>query len=1149
MRCASCGFENPEGMKFCEECGTKFIQVCSSCGHEVRPAAKFCGECGVAITEGEKAKRGKGETEADIGHQTPNPELRTSQSLAPSTQPPAAERRQLTVMFIDLVGSTMLSQQLDPEDYHARVRAYQTACDQIITRYDGHIAQYLGDGVLVYFGYPAAHEDDAGRAVHSGLEIVASVSQLPCTPPLQIRIGIHTGPVVVAEIGTGARTEQLALGETLNIAARLQGVAEPNTIVLSSATQRLVAGLFDYQDLGAQPLKGIATSMGVYRVLGESTVHHRLDIVLPTGLTPLVGREEELALLHRRWAQTTDREGQVVLLSGEPGIGKSRLVRELRERVEQDGALRLEFRCSPYYQNSALHPVIEHLQRLLHWQKDDTPQTKTAKLHSTLARYRFPQADTPVLFAALLSLPQPTDAPPLNLSPQRQKQKTEEALIAWLVEEAEHAPVYCAWEDLHWADPSTLELLGMLIDQTPTSRLFVLLTSRPEFTPPWGQHGHFSQLTLSRLGRRQVPQMIEQATRGKALPAEVVQQIVAKTDGVPLFVEELTKMVVESGLLTETNGHYELSGTLPPLAIPSTLQDSLMARLDRLATTKEIAQVGATLGREFSYDVLHAVSPVDETMLQQGLSQLVAAELLYQRGTPPQSTYLFKHALIQDTAYQSLLKSRRQQLHQQIAQVLEERFPDTKDTQPELLAYHCTEAGLIAQAIPYWQQAGQKAVQRSANAEAVSHLTTALELLKTLPNTDERAWQELVLQTTIGPAWMAVKGYAAPEVERAYSRARALCQQMGETRQLFTVLRGLWVFYIVRAELRTARELGAQLLQLAQDAQDPALLLEAHFASGNTLLWLGELAPARAHLEQESALYNSQKHRSHALLYGQDPGVACLCFLARVLWLLGYQDQALKSSDQALTLARELAHPFSLAFALSWAAALHQLRREVQIVQERAEVDLALSTEQGFAFFAAHGMVLQGWALVDQGQGEEGIVQIRQGIAAYRGTGAEIERSHWLTLLAEAYGRVRQTEEGLSVVAEALTEVQQNGICYHEAELYRLKGTLTLQSQASLGQVKTGQDKSEDTGPRPLTPDPQAEAEAYFLKAIDIAQKQQAKSLELRAMMSLARLWQQQDRKDEGHKMLAEIYNWFTEGFDTKDLQEAKELLEELKGA
>ena len=460
------------------------------------------------------------------------------------------------------------------------------------------------------------------------------------------------------------------------------------------------------------------------------------------------------------------------------------------------------------------------------------------------------------------------------MSPQRQKQKTEEALIAWLIEEAERAPLYCAWEDLHWADPSTLELLGRLIDQAATARLFVLLTSRPEFTPSWGQHGHFSQLTLSRLGRRHAPQMIEKVAGGKPLPPEVVQQIVAKTDGVPLFVEELTKMVLESGLLTETNGHYELSGPLRPLAIPSTLQDSLMARLDRLASVRELAQLGATIGREFSYELLHAVSSLDNHLLQHGLQRLVETELVYQRGTPPHATYLFKHALIQDTAYQSLLKSRRQQLHQQIAQVLETQFPDIKDTQPELLAHHYTEARLIVQAIPHWQQAGQHAVQRSANAEAISHLTKGLEVLKTLPDTLERAQQELFLQTTIGPAWMAVKGYAAPEVERVYSRARALCQQLGETPQLFTILRGLWSFYIVRAELRTAQKLGDQLLQLAQDAQDSSLFLEAHYMLGETLYYRGEFASAYTHIERGIALYDLQQHRSHAFLYGTDPFVS-----------------------------------------------------------------------------------------------------------------------------------------------------------------------------------------------------------------------------------------------------------------------------------
>jgi predicted ATPase len=955
-----------------------------------------------------------------------------------------------------------------------------------------------------------------------------------------VRIGIHTGPVVVGEIGGGEKREMLALGETPNLAARIQGQANPNEVLVSAATLRLLRGQIATEDRGQHRLKGLPAPVALYRVLDGSPAQNRLDVVQPSGLTPLVGREEELALLQRRWQQALDREGQVVLLSGEPGIGKSRLVRELRERAEQDHAVRLEFRCSPYYQNSALQPVIDHLQRLLQWKKDDAPQTKLDKLQTTLARYRFPQPDTFPLFAALLSLPHPPDTPPLNMSSQRQKQKTEEALIAWLVEEAERAPLYCAWEDLHWADPSTLELLGRLIGQASTTRLFVLLTSRPEFTPPWGQHGHLSQLTLSRLGKRQAPQMIARVAGNKPLPEEVMQQIVAKTDGVPLFVEELTKMVLESGLLTETYDSYQLNGPLPPLAIPSTLQDSLMARLDRLATTKELAQLGATIGREFSYDLLHALTPVTEPALQHGLQQLVEAELPYQRGTPPQSTYLFKHALIQDTAYQSLLKSRRQQLHQQIAQVMETQFPDTKAVQPELLAHHYTEAGLIPQAIPYWQQAGQNAAQRSANIEAVSQLTQGLELLKTLPETAEHAQRELTLQTTLGPVLIAAKGFASPEVGKTYARARELCREVGESVQLFLVLRGLWAFYNTKAEYQTARELGERALRLAQDIQDPALLMEAHRSLGRTFFDCGEFISARMHLEQAITLYDPRQHRAHAFLYGYDPGVAGLSFLALVLWHLGYPDQALQRSHEALSLAEERGHPFSLAFTLFVSSTLQQHQHDIRATQEKVEPLITLSEEQGFPSFFGWGQVIQAWVLAEQGQREEGITQMRQGMTVWRNTGAEMWQSHSLALLAEAYEKAGQIEQGFTTLAEALTVVDKTGERYYEAELYRLKGELTLQSKASLGQV---QDKSQASqSPSEV----EQEAEAYFLKAIEIAQKQQAKSLELRAVMSLARLWRQQGKTAEARQMLAEIYGWFTEGFDTKDLQEAKELLDEL---
>jgi predicted ATPase len=971
----------------------------------------------------------------------------------------------------------------------------------------------------------------------------------------------------VGEIGGGGKREQLALGETPNIAARVQGEAEPNTVLISAATYRLVQGLFECQDLGPHKLKGVSTPLLLYCVVRESGVQSRFEVEARTGLTPLVGREEEMGLLRRHWERVKEGAGQVVLVSGEAGIGKSRLVQELKEQVVKEGARRLEFRCSPYHQNSAWYPVIEHLQRLLQFQRDDTPQAKLEKLVGVLAQYRFPQADTVPLLASLLSLPHPEGYPALTLTPQKQKQKTQEALMGWLLEEAEKRSVYSTWEDLHWADPSTLELLHLVIDQVPTARVLTLLTFRPEFTPPWGARSYLSQLTLSRLDRKQVAEMVERVTGGKALPAEVVQQIVVKTDGVPLFVEELTKMMVESGLLRKEDSRYvgaHGGASIPPLAIPTTLQDALMARLDRLATVREVVQLGATLGREFPYELVQAVWPLDEEALQKGLSQLVEAELLYQRGLVPQARYIFKHALIQDAAYQSLLKSKRQQYHQQIAQVLEERFPETKEIQPELLAHHYTEAGLIAQAIPYWQRAGEKATRRSAYVEAISHFTKGLESLKTLPDTPERTQQELTLQLALGAPLVATKGYAAPEVESTYTRAWELCQQIGETPQLFSVLTGLWAFYLVRAKLQTAHELGEQLLRLARSVQDSAFLLEAHVALGVTLFLLGELVPARMHLERGIALYDPQKPRSYVSPYGNDPGVSCQRYAAWALWHLGHPDQALKMSHENLILAQELSHPHSLAAALGFAASLHQFRRERQAAQEQAEAAITLSTEQGFPFWVAWGTILRGLALAEQGQGEEGIAQIRQGLAAHRATGAELSRPYFLALLAEAYGKVGQTKEGLSVLVEALAAVHKNGDRYYEAELYRLKGELTLAQsnvQSLASRVRTnqkakacpelsrrgkGQKAKIDTNPRPPTPDPQAEAEACFPKAIEVARRQSAKGWELRAVVSLARLWQQQGKKDDARQMLADIYGWFIEGFDTADLKEAKALLEQL---
>ena len=764
----------------------------------------------------------------------------------------AGERRQLTVMFCDLVGSTALSEQLDPEELQSVIQTYQEVSAQVIERYEGYIAQYLGDGLLVYFGYPAAHEDDAARAIRAGLELVTALGQARSqfSQPVQVRIGIHTGLVVIGDMGGGSRHEQLALGETPNIAARIQGQAEPDEVVISAATYHLVEGLFACEDRGQPELKGVSKRLTLHRVIKEGEGQSRFQVVAHKGLTHLVGRDYEGSLLHERWEQAKEGAGQVVLLSGEPGIGKSRLVEVLKETVRQEGARYRELRCSPYHQNSALSPIIDYFRNLLQLSSDDSPERSVTKLQQALQHYHFPQADTLALLTALLSLPRPQDIAQSTYSLQKQKELTYAAIVAWLCEDAQQQAVAYTWEDLHWADPSTLEVLSLFLDQVPTSGLFVTLTFRPEFTPPWVAHSYMSHLTLSRLSQSQVEQMVERVTNGKTLPATVVEQIAAKTDGVPLFVEELTKTIIESGLVQAVNNHYELDGSLSTLHVPTTLQDSLMARLDRLGIAKDVAQRGAVIGREFSYRLLQAIATLDEETLQDGLSQLVDAELVYQRGVPPEAQYQFKHALVRDTAYQSLLKRTRQQYHQQIGHVLEAQFAETVETQPEIVAYHYTEASLAPQAIVYWQRAGQRAVTRSAYTEAVVHLSQGLALLKTLPDTPERVQQELSLHVSLGTSLMMTKGQAAPEVGHTYARARELCQQLGDTSQLFRVLGGLSTFHFGRGELQTACELGAQLLALAQRQPDPAIFLRAHMALGQALFYRGELTAAREQCEQ-----------------------------------------------------------------------------------------------------------------------------------------------------------------------------------------------------------------------------------------------------------------------------------------------------------
>jgi predicted ATPase/class 3 adenylate cyclase len=753
-----------------------------------------------------------------------------------------------------------LARPLAPDDLYAVIRTYHETCARIIRQFDGHIAQYRGEELVVYFGYPQAHDEDPQRAVRAGLRLVEALGKQP--PRLThdpgihwaVRVGVHTGLVVVGPLGDGEPHDRWALGDTPALASQLHERAAPDTVVISAATQRLIHGYFLCHPLEAQPGHGMAAPLQAYRVVRESAAQHRLDVVPTSGLTPFVGREHEVGLLVACWEQAKEGRGRVAVIQGEAGIGKSRLVRVLQEHLAAEPHTEMVWRGSPTDQQSALQPVMLYLQRLLRVCSGEAPAAILQRLEAVLVSSGLLLPEVVPLFAALLALPLPARYPPLLVTPQRQRQQTLDALLTWLLATAARSPVLFVVEDLHWLDPSTLEFLSLLIDQVPTARLLLMLTCRPEFHPPWGFRAHLTPITLDRLSPTQADMMVQRVA-GKALPPAVQQHLVAHTDGVPLFIEEVTKLVLESWPLPAHAAHDMLTGPLPALAIPATLHDTLMARLDRLAPSKAVAQLGAVLGRTFAYDVLHAVAPWDETTLQHGLRQLVEAELVYQQGVPPQATYRFKHALIQDTAYQSLLRSTRQQYHQRIAQVLETHFPAVAATQPERLAYHYTEAGLIAQALPYWQRAGQQASDRSAHVEAISHFTTGIELFKSLPETPARTQHTLTLHIALGMAMQMTKGLAAPEVEHAYTQAYALCQQVGETPELFQVLLGLWRFYLLRPQLHMARELGETLVRLAHQTDAPALAIIAHYALGMTWFYLGALPAAHQHLEEAIARY------------------------------------------------------------------------------------------------------------------------------------------------------------------------------------------------------------------------------------------------------------------------------------------------------
>ena len=1049
----------------------------------------------------------------------------------PATTSGEAERRQLTVMFCDLVGSTALSQKIDPEDLREVNRTYQDTCKAAIERYEGYVARYMGDGVLAYFGYPQAHEDDAERAIHAGLGVVDSMVDLNERVgdtqgiALEVRVGIATGPVVVGDlIGEGASQESAVVGETPNLAARLQAVASSNSVVIGSSTHDLAGGRFEYENLGTSVVKGIAEAVRVWRVVAPSVAESRFEALHRTGVTPLVGRQHEIGLLLERWNYAKEGDGQVAFLSGEPGIGKSRISEALREHTAADDPTRLRYQCSAYHVNSALHPVIEQLERAARFEGEDSPTAKLEKLESLISQATQAVDVVAPLFAHLLSIPVDGRYAALEMSPEQQKEATLEALVSQMEGLSQRRPVLLVFEDVHLADPTTLELLGLIVSRAQTLSVLVIITFRPEFSPPWTGYSHITSLTLTRLSRSQAIMMVDRVTGGKPLPEEVRDQIIEKTDGVPLFVEELTRTVIETGLIEDRGSHYALAGPLPALAIPSTLHDSLMARLDRSAPVREVAQISAVIGREFSYDVLAAVSPLTSSELEDALDQLTDAALVFRLGPQPRARYVFKHALVQDAAYESLLKAKRRDLHAQIARILETEYLEIAEIEPELLAHHYTEAGLAEPALQYWLKAGQHDIQGCAHAEAIAHLRRGLALISALPEGEAQVHNEIEFRVALGVPLVGMEGAASQVVRENYIRAQMLCEQAGESEQLYPILWGLWLHHLYNSEMRRARELADRLIEVGQSRNDAALRLEGHHCQWPVRFVTGDLTASLEHCEQGMQLYRAEVHHALTFTYGgHDPGVCARNVSAIALWLLGYPEQARERFDAAFSLARELGHSATMADALQMVVELTAMQRDEDTLEQQAEELLEFAKAENMFDNQTLANGLRGWVMFQRGDVQAGLGLMRESVGRWLEKGIA-----WtavpISLVAESLGQMGEMKEGVKLVDEALRLGQRDDVHWWEAELYRVKGELLLKG----------------------APDAQSEAEDSFKRAIEIARTQDAKSLELRAAVSLARLWHTQGGSGQAHDLLDPICDWFTEGFDTADLKQAKALLDEL---
>jgi class 3 adenylate cyclase/predicted ATPase/DNA-binding response OmpR family regulator len=1074
---------------------------------DVRPQSAAGGEAPAALKPEPLNQPGRGEA---IPAGTPS-----EGSAAPHSEP---QRRQLTVLACGLVGSTALAVNLDPEDFGDTIRRFQEICTPVITHWGGAVINFVGDEILASFGYPKGHEDDAERAVYAGLDLVERIGGVRSQSgdALQVRIGIATGLVVIGK-------NQAAIGDAVVMAARLRNMTPPNSVTVTASTRKLLGDMFVYAD---SQFDGVLEPEATYEVTGKRAIQMRFVASQAAKPTQFVGRQHELQQMSTLWKRAKAGKGQVALLCGEPGIGKSRVTKAWLDLIADEPHIVIQYQCSPHHTNSAFYPIINQLERAAHFEQEDTADLKLRKLETVLSQAGAATPAETRLYAALLSIPADKFNSSPDLTSQRQRELTIAALLRQLRDLALTRPVVIVLADAHWIDSSTLELLSRCIASIKAARVFVLINFRPEFFPPWLDESHVTMLTLNRLGREQTEAIIFGVAGGKELPCELHEQIVSKSDGVPLFAEELTKTVLESRLLQDAGDRYVAVGPLAPLAVPTTLLGSLTARLDRLGEIREIAQIGAAIGREFSYRLLAAITPISSPSLQTALAHLAAGELIFVRGEPPDSTYIFKHALVQDAAYATMVRSKCQQLHSRIADALTQGFPETVEAQPELMAHHLAQAGLTERAIDYFRKAARRAIERSANAEAIGHLTRALGMLESLPENPERERLVLEIEVMLGQAMIADRGYAAPETREVLLRAKTRFDNLTDPSQKFAILYGIWAGHYVGGEVSRQTDAAMEFLAAAERHKDTAALCIAHRMLGTTSVTKGEFATGLHHLERARALYDSAHHCRYRYQYGQDIGATALCYLSWALWHLGYVDRASEVATEAMKWAEQLSHPHTLVYTICHVRAFIDLfRRRHEDTRSYAAMVVSLSTENGFSHWLNCGRIFEGWAEICRGEVDGGIELLRAGVAAWQKRGARLWLPLFLTLEAEACAKAGRGDVALEAIEEALIIAKNIGERWAMAELLRVKARL-------LKAVAGAETK---------------EIETILLSSLDIARAQQARCWELRAACDLARLWQAQGRGREALKLVRAIYEQFTEGFDTADLGEAKALMQDLK--